>query len=232
MLTGRCNCAAVCFEIDALVTDVYVCHCSICRRATGANGIPVLVVPNERLRFVRGREQVVSWRKADGDWERSFCRVCGSPLPHSNGPDTTYVPAGTLDEGAAALRVAHHLWVGSKATWDEIGDGGRQHTGQRPGEAGLVGGQHAADAADGRRLPGDGVDAGAEDQHVGRADAELGAAGERAGGAGVERVAVVLGDDEELAHGDDLGCGSGGCGRTGGVGMRLSRARRARAACR
>jgi len=23
--------------------------------------------------------------------------------------------------------VAHHIWVGSKAGWDEIGDGGRRH---------------------------------------------------------------------------------------------------------
>ena len=127
MAKGRCNCGAVRFEIDAPVTDVYVCHCSICRRATGTAGIPVVVVPSAQLRFLQGREQVASWRKPDGDWERSFCRVCGSPLPHANDARTAYVPAGTIDEGADALRVVHHLWVGSKAPWDEIGGDAQRH---------------------------------------------------------------------------------------------------------
>jgi hypothetical protein len=26
--------------------------------------------------------------------------------------------------------VAHHVWVGSKAVWDEIGDAGKQHAEQ------------------------------------------------------------------------------------------------------
>ncbi len=38
-----------------------------------------------------------------------------------------FVPAGSLTEGGDALRVAHHIWVGSKAVWDEIGDAGK-HT--------------------------------------------------------------------------------------------------------
>jgi hypothetical protein len=38
-----------------------------------------------------------------------------------------FVPAGAIVEGADKLRVAHHVWVGSKAAWDEIGDTGKQH---------------------------------------------------------------------------------------------------------
>ena len=39
MATGECNCGAVQFEIDAQLSGVFVCHCSICRRSTGSNGI-------------------------------------------------------------------------------------------------------------------------------------------------------------------------------------------------
>ena len=39
MITGACNCGAVQFEIDAALSGVFVCHCSICRRSTGSNGI-------------------------------------------------------------------------------------------------------------------------------------------------------------------------------------------------
>ncbi len=40
-----------------------------------------------------------------------------------------FVPAGLISEGGEALRVAHHIWVDSKAGWDEIGDSGKQHPG-------------------------------------------------------------------------------------------------------
>jgi hypothetical protein len=39
-----------------------------------------------------------------------------------------YVPAGAITQGGDALKVIHHIWVGSKAPWDEIGDAGQQHT--------------------------------------------------------------------------------------------------------
>ena len=38
-----------------------------------------------------------------------------------------YVPAGLITVGDEGLKVAHHIWVDSKATWDEIGDNGEQH---------------------------------------------------------------------------------------------------------
>jgi hypothetical protein len=38
-----------------------------------------------------------------------------------------FVPAGSLTQGGESLQVAHHVWVGSKAVWDEIGDAGIQH---------------------------------------------------------------------------------------------------------
>jgi hypothetical protein len=37
------------------------------------------------------------------------------------------VPAGLISVGGDALKVVHHVWVDSKASWDEIGDAGRQH---------------------------------------------------------------------------------------------------------
>jgi hypothetical protein len=39
MARGECNCGAVAFEADADLSGVFVCHCSICRRSTGNNGI-------------------------------------------------------------------------------------------------------------------------------------------------------------------------------------------------
>jgi hypothetical protein len=127
MAQGACNCGAVAFEIDAAIADVYVCHCSICRRSTGANGIAVVVVPNAALRWVRGEDRITMWSKPGADWQTWFCSVCGSKVPGRNDAERMFVPAGAITEGGDALRVAHHIWVGSKAAWDEIGGSGQQH---------------------------------------------------------------------------------------------------------
>jgi len=127
MATGACNCGAVQFEIDAPLSGVYICHCSICRRSTGSNGIAVVVVRNDQFRWTRGREHIATWKKPDANWQTWFCSVCGSTVPGANDATRMFVPAGAITEGGDALKVIHHIWVGSKAPWDVIGDSGQQH---------------------------------------------------------------------------------------------------------
>ena len=127
MASGECNCGAVSFEISSDLSEVFVCHCSICRRATGSNGIAVVVVNNDRFAWTGGEELVSSWKKPDADWEMWFCRRCGSPVPGVNDETQMFVPAGLISNGGENLAVAHHIWVDSRAVWDEIGDCGRRH---------------------------------------------------------------------------------------------------------
>lgn len=127
MTTGGCNCGAVRFELRCDLSDLYMCHCSICRRLTGSAGIPVAVVRNEDFAWLSGEDQIATWMKPDADWQCWFCRRCGSPLPGENDPERRYVPAGLLDGQGEGLQIRHHIWVGSKAHWDQIGDAGKQH---------------------------------------------------------------------------------------------------------
>lgn len=127
MARGECNCGAVAFEVDADLKHVFMCHCSICRKATGSNAIAVVVIDNKAFRWLRGEDQIATWKKPGHDWQCWFCRTCASPLPGANDATRTFVPAGLITEGGEKLRVAHHIWVGSKAVWDEIGDAGKQH---------------------------------------------------------------------------------------------------------
>lgn len=127
MATGECNCGAIAFEITSNISDVFICHCSICRRSTGSNGIAVVVISNRDFHWIRGEELINTWHKPGHDWQTSFCQNCGSPLPGVNDESRMYVPAGLITEGGDSLKVAHHIWVDSKATWDEIGDSGQQH---------------------------------------------------------------------------------------------------------
>ena len=127
MATGECNCGAIAFEITSNISDVFICHCSICRRSTGSNGIAVVVIDNRDFHWIRGEELINTWHKPGHDWQTSFCQNCGSPLPSVNDESRMYVPAGLITEGGESLRVTHHIWVDSKAVWDVIGDSGKQH---------------------------------------------------------------------------------------------------------
>lgn len=127
MTIGTCNCGGVVFEITNQIKEVYFCHCSICRRNTGSNGIAVVITGNENFRWVKGEEQIKRWVKPNHDWETSFCTNCGSSLPGKNDDSSMYIPAGILPEGNEKLKISHHIWVGSKAVWDEIAEHGVQH---------------------------------------------------------------------------------------------------------
>lgn len=125
---GSCNCGVVQFQIDVALTDVFVCHCSICRRFTGSAGISVVLVENKDFTWLAGEDSVATWKKPGTQWESWFCRSCGSAVPGRNDLEKMFVPAGALLSGTEHLRVAHHIWVGSKAAWDIIGDDGIQHS--------------------------------------------------------------------------------------------------------
>jgi hypothetical protein len=126
-MQGECNCGAIAFELDSEPAGIFVCHCSICRRATGVHGVAVVVIGNEHFRWLRGEDMIASWKKPGVDWQTWFCRQCGSMVPGHNDEARMFVPAGLLGAGAESLVVRHHIWVDSKADWDIIGDSGKQH---------------------------------------------------------------------------------------------------------
>jgi hypothetical protein len=133
MVQGHCNCGTVTFEISGSLGGIYICHCSICRRATGTNGIAVVVVPNENFNWTQGEDHVAQWTKPGTNWETWFCKQCGSRVPGRNDDERIFIPAGLLPGSRLGLTVQAHIWVHSKAEWDEIGDGGHQYP-ERYGE--------------------------------------------------------------------------------------------------
>ena len=120
MTVGTCNCGAVSFEIKGELKNVYICHCSICRRWTGTNGVAVVIVPLSQFRWINGSDHISEWKKPDADWISCFCKSCGSSLPVANDKESIAIPAGLIDGADNNLRVAAHIWVGSKPDWDEI----------------------------------------------------------------------------------------------------------------
>ena len=134
-LRGRCLCGGVRFEIDGRVSGIGQCHCSKCRRVSGAGSIAELMTSKKSLRFTDGEERQKSFRQESG-YCVTFCERCGSPLPHLHPNGKVYwVPAGLLDDDPG-VGVEMHLFVGSKASWDEIGGDAVQHEGDYPDRPG------------------------------------------------------------------------------------------------
>ena len=119
MIHGSCLCGGVRFEIDGKVSAIGQCHCSLCRKVSGSAANATLLTAQRSLRWTQGEELVQLYSRPTG-WTTAFCRVCGSPLPllHPNGK-LFWVPAGLLDDDPGK-RVEQHIYVGSKAAWDEI----------------------------------------------------------------------------------------------------------------
>ncbi|MEO8114906.1 MAG: GFA family protein [Phenylobacterium sp.] len=118
--TGGCLCGAVRFALHGRLPPVGMCHCSLCRRVSGAGSNAVLNVRADRFEWLAGQSHWREFRTPSG-WGSFFCPTCGSPAPHllSNG-ERYLVPAGSLDADPGP-RVAGHIFVGSKVSWDVIG---------------------------------------------------------------------------------------------------------------
>ncbi len=127
MTQGECNCGTVSFEIDTKMTDIYICHCSICRRSTGGTGIAVSIVRKDKFVWLSGEDSIKTWTKPNHDWQTSFCEICGSSLPGINDAQNFYIPVSLLNSRQENLKVKHHIFVGSKASWEIIGDDAKQH---------------------------------------------------------------------------------------------------------
>ena len=119
-LTGHCLCGAVAYTVPDAFEYALICHCSQCRRATGSAFKPFGGIRRDKLQVVRGADRLV--RFGEGEDHDLHCGTCGSLL-YSVVRDGAYahVTYGTLD-GTPGLRPAAHIFVGSKADWDEIND--------------------------------------------------------------------------------------------------------------
>ncbi len=122
MLTGRCQCGAIRYEIRAEPMAMYHCHCPRCRRASGASFATNLMVRSEDFRLVAGAEALAAFESSPGK-RRHFCARCGSPIySHSQATSQLVsVRCGTLD-GDPGVRPRAHIFVGSKSPWYEIRD--------------------------------------------------------------------------------------------------------------
>jgi len=123
-IRGSCLCGGVAFELISPPSSVTHCHCSRCRKARGTANATNLVAGIDAVRFLRGEDLLTTFKVPDAKhFTHVFCRVCGSSMPRRDeGRGIAIVPMGSFDDDPGA-RPGRHIFVDSKAPWDEITDG-------------------------------------------------------------------------------------------------------------
>jgi hypothetical protein len=96
------------------------CHCSDCRRTTGAAFKPFAGIARDRLNVTRGETKLKTY--GDETNHNAHCERCGSLL-YSVVRDGAFVHVamGTLVD-IPSIRPTAHIFTGSKAPWFAITD--------------------------------------------------------------------------------------------------------------
>lgn len=122
MLTGRCECKAVQFEVLGEIEEFSHCHCSQCRRLHGAAYATFAGVRRAGFHYMQGEFETGRYASSVRN-VRVFCSTCSSMLlvePRDE-PDMLYLSMSALD-GNPERPEGYHAWVVSQAPWHQITD--------------------------------------------------------------------------------------------------------------
>jgi hypothetical protein len=119
--TGGCLCGQIRFEIKK-IQRTHLCHCEMCRRATGGAFAVLNWVKTSDLTWTGPSRPVM--RRSSPIGSRSFCAGCGTPvaLVYDRNSRETAIHAGTLDHPELATP-AYNYHNESRLPWVKCGEG-------------------------------------------------------------------------------------------------------------
>jgi len=118
-LTGGCLCGAVRYEANVSASENWYCHCRMCQKSTGSVVSTSAIVPNTKLRIIKGEPK---FYQSSQFVERGFCSNCGSPMFfRPTNEDWISILSGTLDDPELAPPEGHY-GVESWISWLKIKD--------------------------------------------------------------------------------------------------------------
>lgn len=115
---GGCHCGAVRYEVAGEPQHVALCHCSDCRKSSGAPMVAWAAFTEDQFKLVEGEPVTFNY---SGSAMRSFCPKCGSGLYYRNAeflPGIVDVQSATLDD-PEALPPGAHIQTAERLGWME-----------------------------------------------------------------------------------------------------------------
>lgn len=125
---GGCVCGAVQFEAHGTPTKTIYCHCTACRRQTGAPAVVFVVFDRDKVQFTKGVRRV--YESGPGSM-RGFCEQCGTPLTWEGfyaGTQIVEFYIGAL-ENPEDFPPILHASVKERLSWFDVQDGLPRHQG-------------------------------------------------------------------------------------------------------
>jgi len=112
---GGCLCGAVRYRATSAPVRGVICHCSMCRRHSGAPALAFVHFPAQSFTWLKGEPALYRSSKSA---ERGFCSTCGSTLSMHEEvlADRVLVSVGSLDE-PARVHVDDHVWTQDRISW-------------------------------------------------------------------------------------------------------------------
>ncbi len=118
MMTGECFCGGVKYRYSGKLMNARSCHCSRCRKAFSSAASAYAEIDQTRFEWLAG-ENLLTYYPSNKDWGKYFCRTCGSTLCGVYQGEVHGVTLGCLN-GEPDVTLQMHIFVGSKAAWDEL----------------------------------------------------------------------------------------------------------------
>jgi hypothetical protein len=117
---GGCLCGAVRYRATAAPVRVVICHCSMCKKHSGAPALAFVHFPLQSLIWTKG--QPTRYQSSEFA-QRGFCAQCGSTLTMHEEvlADRVQIAVGSLDE-PHRVQPDDHVWIQDQLPWFEIMD--------------------------------------------------------------------------------------------------------------
>ncbi len=112
---GGCLCGEVRYRIKGAIDSVGHCHCTMCRRWSGAVAVTWFTVPLDRFALTKG--ELATYRSSDHG-ERRFCPACATQVAFwsNQRPDEIDITLGTLDH-PERHPADHHVFAANRLPW-------------------------------------------------------------------------------------------------------------------
>jgi len=115
-IAGSCLCGAVKFAVTPPFAAFRYCHCSRCRKATGAAHAANAFLPVAQFVWLAGESLTKRFNLPGAKrFAVAFCTECGTRVPHKTG-ENMLIPAGLLD-GDPGARPENSIFWKYKAAW-------------------------------------------------------------------------------------------------------------------
>ena len=115
-ISGRCHCGGISFSLINARGSLY-CHCSICRRTTGAPFIAAVSVKPQDADLTCAEDVSLEAYATSSYLTRHRCSRCGSSIFNairmSNGVKLDNFMVGLLDEPSVPART-HHIYYADR----------------------------------------------------------------------------------------------------------------------